>query len=104
MTDSRFKWLISAVCLTAIVIAVIVTTLPIALKSHSEAAQTREKTSGAYLYIDGVNIAHTSRKCKFLKHGYMRVKKSEFELSKFAGICPTCVTDDEYEKITDKTK
>jgi hypothetical protein len=99
MNDNKFKWLVSSVCLTAILITAIVVIVP---KMFNSRHQTSEKSIGEYVYIDDNAILHTDRSCSRLNYKDMysvRMKTALATKDDYDTFCPKCVSDKQYEKF-----
>jgi hypothetical protein len=103
MNDTKFKWLVSVVCLTAIIITAIVVITPKLL--NNRAKKDTDDTLGEYVYVDVYNTIHTDRKCSRLNYkGMMSSRIHVAEIVNYtedALYCPKCVSDRQYKKLTE---
>lgn len=101
MTDKRFKWIVVASSIVAVLIAAMII-LPGKIKVPRNSS--KEKTElGEYIYIDRMDKVHTNRKSP--KLNYKGMKSTRYTVEKFypnadITFCPYCVSDKQYEMLT----
>ncbi|WP_290143698.1 hypothetical protein [Paramuribaculum intestinale] len=94
ISDTRYKWTLIASSMTIIAV--------VAIWRYTD----KHTDNGKYLYIDSRDNIHTSRSCSRLNYKYLksyRVEIKEFDYyyrRMGASICPKCVSDDEYDSLT----
>lgn len=100
MSESRFKFVVGAVCITLIaVIAIWRFSEP---KLYSSKSTKNDSKLGEYVYVDRREMLHTDRKCSKLNYKGMtsnRISCSDLVGHYFKYICPNCVSDKQYEQI-----
>lgn len=99
MTDTRFKWLTGCATIAVVAIAAMYFFAP-----DKEPQAQPEDIADKYVYIDQKNIIHTSRKCSRLNYKGMkstRIKTEDIIPVGKGQLCPKCVSDREYEQLTE---
>ena len=98
MTDSRFKFLATAVSLVVVAIAAMIIFAPGKAKSR----QSQPKGLGEYVYIDARGIVHADRKCSRLNYKGLqswRVPLMKLPEQDYESLCPKCISDEDYKVI-----
>lgn len=101
MTDSRYKWTVGVAAITIMVVAAMIVFAP---GKYSDKNQSKQSATGEYVYIDGFNIVHADRKCSRLNYKgnkSERVHLHDFKADENRSFCPKCISDSEYENLTE---
>ncbi len=98
-TDKRFIQLLTASCITTVLVAFI-WKFPDAMR---ESSQMPTKL-GKYIYIDRLDKVHVSRRCPKLNYKGMKSERILVEnfkrFNEHSNFCPYCVSDKDYEALT----
>lgn len=101
MTDTRFKWLVSAVTVCVVAVAAMYFFAP----RNASKGEHANNGVGEYVYVDRTNTLHTDRKCSRLNYERMKSSRVGFEnLSGAYHFCPKCVSDYQYEILTERVE
>lgn len=92
MSDTKFKWIVSAIVIVVISVTLIVRLTP------TEKARKSSPVVGEYVYIDNIDFVHVDRKCKKLNYKGLRSKRVPVDEADLRGLnyCPYCVSDEDY--------
>lgn len=100
ISDTKFKWLVSAASVTIIAVTAIV-----CLSPEKRQSESRSKL-GDYVYVDRSRTLHIDRKCKRLNYKGMTSERIPVDRIDITDIefCPNCVDDEAYTKLSSTMK
>lgn len=98
MTDTRFKWTISAAAIVIIAVTAIICFAP-----KKQTAERKVKLGG-YVYVDYTGTLHIDRKCKRLNYKDMESVRLTLDNVNAGDVtfCPNCVDDESYDAIKNR--
>lgn len=100
MSDTRFKWLVTAGSITLVAIAAMIIFRP----RESSRRDYDQSRLGEYVYVDRSKTVHADRKCRRLNYKYVHSERIPLDSFRWQpsdmDVCPLCVSDADYLSIT----